>query len=294
MMKILRIFGLIIMQSLTFIAQAINRFCNRRPPSIPEMAAPDNVAAAAAAHLPADADKPMEVDVGYMDLICPVVQHSGTTRNDLLRAAGREPGEDPTVGDMIRLGHMFCDRVVLSTDPLLVARQLDAEKDATRRRNEMAAKTDHSDEYNDLYNELYSLESCVPPDNKHMGKQISTLAAKMREKKRLGGLKMDSAADWIRSRQELEETFRDARLGSNNIAKCWLAFEVASPSTQTNLTDAGNIKVLQNSPTMADYNKHFVQPQNYCFKVLSTSANARNSLHRQRPQRPRRLACQRF
>ena len=75
---------------------------------------------------------------------------------------------------------------------------LPAEDDATRRRDEMAADTDFSDEYNDLYNELYPLESCVPADNKHMGKQISTLAAKMREKKRLGGLTMDSPADWIR------------------------------------------------------------------------------------------------
>ena len=81
----------------------------------------------------------------------------------------------------------------------------------------------------------------------------STLAAKMREKKRLSGLPMDSAADWIRTRQELEETFRDARLGSNQMAKCWLAFEVASPSTQTNLKDAGIIRMLRNSPTLADY-----------------------------------------
>ena len=121
----------------------------------------------------------------------------------------------------------------------------------------------------------------MPSDNKHMGKQISTLAAKMREKKRIGGLKMDSAADWIRTHQELEETFRDARLGSNNMAKCWLAFEVATPSILTNLKDLGIIKELRAYP---DYNRHFVQPQNYCFKVLSTSANARNSLHRQRPQ----------
>ena len=99
----------------------------------------------------------------------------------------------------------------------------------------MAADADFSEEHNDLFNELYPLESCVPADNKHMGKQISTLAAKMREKKRLGGLTMDSPADWIRTRQELEETFRDARLSSNQMAKCWLVFEVASPSTRTNL-----------------------------------------------------------
>ena len=57
-----------------------------------------------------------------------------------------------------------------------------------------------------------------------MGKQVSALAAKLREKLRAGGLKMDCAADWIRTRQELDETFRDARLGSNDRAKCWLAF----------------------------------------------------------------------
>ena len=51
---------------------------------------------------------------------------------------------------------------------------------------------------NDLYNELYPLETCVPTDNKHMGKQISALAAKMREKRRACGLKMNSSADWIR------------------------------------------------------------------------------------------------
>ena len=30
-----------------------------------------------------------------------------------------------------------------------------------------------------------------------------------------------------------------------------------------------------------EYTKHFVQPQNYCYRVLSTSSNARNSLYRQ-------------
>ena len=84
LITLLRIFGLIIVQSITFIAGTFNRFFNHRPPSIHEMAAPDNIAAAAAVRLPADADKPMEVDVGYMDLINSVVQHSGTTRNNLL------------------------------------------------------------------------------------------------------------------------------------------------------------------------------------------------------------------
>ena len=68
------------------------------------------------------------------------------------------------------------------------------------------------------------------------------------------------------------------------MAKCWLAFEVASPSTRTNMKDLGLIKELREHPELANYNKHFVQPQNYCYKVLSTSSNARNSLYRQRPK----------
>ena len=134
----------------------------------------------------------MEVDPSYMDLMKSVILHSRTNRDDLLQATGRAPGENPTQGDMHRLGLMFREKVIFSSGPLIIARQLDAENDATRRRNEVA---DHSDEYNDLYNKLYPLESCVPADNKHMGKQISTLAAKMREKKRLGRLTMDSPAD---------------------------------------------------------------------------------------------------
>ena len=70
LMKILRILGLIFVQSLTFIARAINRFCNRRPPSTPEMAAPNNVDGAYA-RLPANAnaDKPMDVDPNYLALM---------------------------------------------------------------------------------------------------------------------------------------------------------------------------------------------------------------------------------
>ena len=163
------------------------------------MVAPDNVAAATAAanDIPLPSE-PMVVDNGVLDILRSVAHHSGFTVDLRLRAAGREPGEDPTMGDMARLGQIFSEKV-FGTDQLLVARQLEAEEDANRRRTEMAADTDHADEYNDIYNELYSLESCVPSNNKHMGKQISTLAAKMREKKRIGGLKMDSAADWIRT-----------------------------------------------------------------------------------------------
>ena len=95
---------------------------------------------------------------------------------------------------------------------------------------------------------------------------------------------MDSAADWLKTREELEETFRDARLSNNQMAKCWLAFEVASPAAKANLKDLGIIKILRQSPKWADYKKHFLQPQNSCFNVLSKSANARNSITRQRPQ----------
>ena len=70
LMKILRIFGLIIVQSLTFIARAIMCFCDRRPPSTPEMAAPNNVDGAYAC-LPADAnaDEPMDMDPNYLALM---------------------------------------------------------------------------------------------------------------------------------------------------------------------------------------------------------------------------------
>ena len=79
---------------------------------------------------------------------------------------------------------------------------------------------------------------------------------------------MDSAADWVRTRQDLEETFRDARLGGNEMAKCWLAFEVASPATRANMKDLNLIKELRESPNLANYTKHFVQPQNHCYQVL--------------------------
>ena len=267
-----------------FYYRVITRFSARRFPSAATMAAPNPAVGVPQAQPAEDHVEAMDVDPQASLVILKALKYSGATTADLLRTVGRKPDEVLTEGDMQHLGELFTNCLILSTEAALNARQIEADDEAARRRREMAADADFSDELNDMFDELFPLESCVPADNKHMGKQISSLAAKMREKKRLGGLKMDSAADWIRSRQELEETFRDARLGSKNMAKCWLAFEVASPSTRTNLKDAGIIKVLQNSPKTADYNKHFVEPQNYCFKVLSTSANARNSLHRQQPQ----------
>ena len=68
----------------------------------------------------------MDADPNYLALMKSVIWHSKTSVEDLLRAAGREPRDDPTQGDMKSLGDMFRDSV-------LNARQLDAEDDATRR-----------------------------------------------------------------------------------------------------------------------------------------------------------------
>ena len=177
----------------------------------------------------------MEVDPQLMDLMKTVMLYSGTTVEDVLRTIGRKPGEDPTVGDMQHLGELFTNRLILSSEAALNARQIEADDEAARRRREMAADADFSHEINDMFDELFPLESCVPADNKRMGKQVSTTAAQMREKKKNGGFAMDSAADWLRTRQELDETFRDGQLGNNERRKCWLAIEVASPWAKANL-----------------------------------------------------------
>jgi hypothetical protein len=242
------------------------------------MAPPHNDADAAG-----NADVPMEVDEDMMAMMRELVVRGGLTADRIRAFARREQGEEVTQGDLAELGQKICDKV-LNTDQQIFTRQREAELDSNRRRTEMAADPDHSDEHNELYNELYPLDSCVPADSRHMGKQISSLAATLREKRRAGGLRMDSAPDWVRTRQELDETFRDARLGGNEMAKCWLAFEVASPATRSNMKDLQLIAELRRNPKLANYNKHFVQPQNYCYNVLSTSANARNSLFRQRPK----------
>ena len=239
----------------------------------------------AAARLPADVndDEAMEVDTQVTEMMNTALMYCRPTANDLLRLVGRKPGEIPTQGDMQHLGELVMNRLIFSSEATLTARQIEADDEAARRRREMAADADFSHEINDMFDELFPLESCVPADNKLMGKQVSTTAAQMREKKKNGGFAMDSAADWLRTRQELDETFRDGRLGNNEMAKCWLAFEVASPSTRANLKDLGIIRILRQSPKGADYQKHFVQPQNSCFNVMSASANARNSINKQRP-----------
>ena len=74
----------------------------------------------------------MDVDPNYLALMKSVIWYSKTSVEDLLQAAGREPRDDPTQGDMKRLGDMFRKKVILSPDLVLNARQLDAEDDATR------------------------------------------------------------------------------------------------------------------------------------------------------------------
>ena len=47
-----------------------------------------------------------------------------------------------------------------------------------------------------MFDELFPLESCVPVDNKRIGKIVLTTAAQMREKETSGGFALASAADW--------------------------------------------------------------------------------------------------
>ena len=96
------------MQSLTFIARAIKRFCNRQPPSKPEMAAP-NLVDGSAARLPADFndDEPMEVDPRVTEMVTAALMYSRTTADDLLRTIGRKPGEIPTQGEQTYLTQPF-------------------------------------------------------------------------------------------------------------------------------------------------------------------------------------------
>ena len=261
---------------------------NRYPAVRDEMAPTLNEAAAGTSRDAAGdaAGTPMEIDDDLLSALKEIAIRGELTLEDIRGFARRDPGEAMTTGDLTGLGQMIKEKV-LTADKRMFARQQEAETDSARRRTEMAMETDHSDGYNELYNELYPLETCIPADHRHMGKQVSALAAKLREKRRAGGLKMDCAADWIRTRQELDETFRDARLGSNDRAKCWLAFEVASPATRANMKDLNLIQELRADPASANYNAHFVQPQNHCFSVLSNSANARQSLYRQRPKQSR-------
>ena len=103
------------------------------------MAAPNPVDGAAAC-LPADVDidEPMDVDPQVMELMKVGLGHSLPTVEDLRRTVGRKPGEDITMGDMQYLGEMITNRLILSPEVALNARQIEAEDEAARRRREMA------------------------------------------------------------------------------------------------------------------------------------------------------------
>ena len=242
-------------------------------------------AAANAANVPGGLPEPepMDIDPVLVNMLKGVAIKAGLTADIVREATNRAPGEAVTTGDLGLLGQLLMQKV-FTKDVLLEARRLEQEEDTQRRRAEMAAENDYSEEYNELYNELYPLDKCVPTDNRYMGKQISSVASKMREKRQAGGFKMDTPADWIRTRKELEGIFRDYRLGGNEMAKVWLAFEVASPSARVTLKDLDIIKDLRANPELANYNEHFVKPQNQCFKVMSAGAHARDSLYRRKPQ----------
>ena len=139
----------------------------------------------AAARLPADVNgEAMEVDPGAWELMKTALMYSRTTTADLLRTVGRKPGEVLTDGDLQLLGELITNRLIFSSEATLNARQAEAEDEAARLRREMATYADFSHEANDMFDELFPLESCVPVDNKRIGKIVSTTAAQMREKKK--------------------------------------------------------------------------------------------------------------
>ena len=90
----------------------------------------------AAARLPADVDvnEPMDVDPQVMELVKVALMHSRTNVEDLRRTIGRKPGEDITMGDMQYLGEMITNRLILSPEVALNARQIEADDEAARRR----------------------------------------------------------------------------------------------------------------------------------------------------------------
>ena len=227
--------------------------------------------------------EPMDVDPVVVNILKGAASAAGVTAERIREAALRAPGEDLTTGDIAVFGRLLLEKV-FSNDVLLNARRLEQEEDTQRRRKEMAAETDYSEEHDELYNELYPLDKCVPADNRYMGKQISSVASKMMEKRQVGGFKMDTAADWIRTRKEFEGIFRAFRLGGNEMAKVWLAYEVASPSAKVTLKDLDIVKDLKAHPELANYKEHFVKPMNRCFKVMSAGEHARDSLYRRKPQ----------
>ena len=113
------------------------------------MANPNPVDGAAYA-LPADVngDEPMEVDPLVTEMITGAVKAIRLTANDLLRAVGRKPGESPTQGDVQHLGDLMWNRLIISPETAINARQIEADDEAARRRREMAANDDFSEELN--------------------------------------------------------------------------------------------------------------------------------------------------
>ena len=134
------------------------------------MAAPNPVDGAAA-RLPADfdIDEPMDVDPQVMELMKVAMGHSRPTVEDIRRTVGRKPGEDITMGDMQYLGEMITNRLILSPEVALNARQIEAEDEAARRRREMAADADFSDELNDMFDELSRWKVVCPPTTSTWG-----------------------------------------------------------------------------------------------------------------------------
>ena len=92
----------------------------------------------AAARLPDDVDEAMEVDARVTEMWNTALMYSRPTADDLLRLVGRKPGETPTQGDMQVLGGLITNRLILSSEATLNARQVEADDEAARLRREMA------------------------------------------------------------------------------------------------------------------------------------------------------------
>ena len=82
---------------------------------------------------------PMEVEGEVMDVLQEVAATAHLTADMLRTAVHKAPGEHFTTGDIVALGQMFRTKVLV-TDPLIASRRAEAEKDAQRRRTEMAAE----------------------------------------------------------------------------------------------------------------------------------------------------------
>ena len=104
-------------------------------------------AANAAGDLPQP--EPMDVDPVLVNMFKGIAIKAGLTADMVRETANRAPGEAVTTGDLSWIGQLIKERV-LTKDALLDARRLEQEADTQRRRAEMAAKNDYSEEYNEL------------------------------------------------------------------------------------------------------------------------------------------------